>query len=74
MDGVSDSECTIASAISAQHQRRIVRNDDSRRFDGGGSSCMWIYNASAGKGALVNRPCDSKGERSCMNYILVRKK
>ena len=44
------------------------------RFDGGGSSCMWIYNASAGKGALVNRPCDSKGERSCMNYILVRKK
>ena len=44
------------------------------RFDGGGSSCMWVYNASAGKGSLVNRPCDSKGERSCMNYILVRKK
>ena len=44
------------------------------RFDGGGSSCMWIYDASAGKGGLVNRPCDSKGERSCMNYILIRKK
>ena len=44
------------------------------RFDGGGSSCMWVWNASAGKGALVNRPCDSKGERSCMNYILIRKK
>ena len=44
------------------------------RFDGGGSSCMWVYDASAGKGALVNKPSDSKGERSCMNYILIRKK
>ena len=44
------------------------------RLDGGGSSAMWIYDASTGKGGLVNRPCDSKGERSCMNYILIRKK
>ena len=44
------------------------------RLDGGGSSCMWLYDASAGKGGLVNRPSDSKGERSCMNYIILRKK
>mgnify|MGYP002624245613 FL=1 len=44
------------------------------RFDGGGSSAMWIYNAEKGSGALVNSPSDSKGERSDMNYILIRKK
>lgn len=44
------------------------------RFDGGGSSAMWIYDAEKGSGALVNRPCDSKGERSDMNYLLIRKK
>jgi exopolysaccharide biosynthesis protein len=40
------------------------------RFDGGGSTAMWAY--SDGKGALVNTPSDSKGERSCMNYIYIR--
>ena len=40
------------------------------RFDGGGSAAMWAY--SDGKGALVNTPSDSKGERSCMNYIYIR--
>ena len=38
------------------------------RFDGGGSSAMWV------DGKIVNNPSDSKGERSCMNYLLVRKK
>ena len=42
------------------------------RFDGGGSSAMWIY--SGGEGGLVNNPSDSKGERSCMNYIYIRTK
>lgn len=42
------------------------------RFDGGGSSCMWVYDQSKSSGALVNRVCDSKGERSCLNYMLVR--
>ena len=42
-------------------------------MDGGGSSAIWVYNSSNG-GALVNRPCDSKGERSCMTYVLVREK
>ena len=44
------------------------------RFDGGGSSCMWVYDPSASTGRLVNRVCDSKGERSCLNYMLVRLK
>lgn len=42
------------------------------RFDGGGSSAMWVY--ADGNGALVNTPSDSKGERSCLNYILIRTK
>lgn len=44
------------------------------RLDGGGSSCMWIYDRSAGRGSIVNSVCDSKGERSCMNYLLIRTK
>lgn len=44
------------------------------RFDGGGSSCMWVYDSAKGSGALVNSPSDSKGERSVLNFILIRKK
>lgn len=44
------------------------------RFDGGGSATMWVYDPSQGKGQVVNSVCDSKGERSCMNYILVKAK
>lgn len=40
------------------------------RFDGGGSTTMWKY--AAGAGTVANHPCDSKGERSCMNYLHVR--
>ena len=43
-------------------------------MDGGGSSAMWVLNPSTGSGSIVNRPCDSKGERSCMTYLLVREK
>ena len=38
------------------------------RFDGGGSSAMWV------DGKIISDPSDSKGERSCMNYLLVRAK
>lgn len=38
------------------------------RFDGGGSSAMWVRDA----GGLVSVPSDKKGERSCLNYVLVR--
>lgn len=44
------------------------------RFDGGGSSAMWVWNPSTGSGSLVSRPCDSRGERSCMTYVLIREK
>ena len=40
------------------------------RFDGGGSTTLWKWEN--GAGAIANRPCDSKGERSCMNYMHVR--
>lgn len=42
--------------------------------DGGGSSTMWVYDANAGKGSVVNSVCDSKGERSCLNYLLIKTK
>ena len=44
------------------------------RFDGGGSSCMWVYDPAKSSGKTVNRVSDSKGERSCLNYMLVRLK
>uniref|UniRef100_UPI003FEDBA95 phosphodiester glycosidase family protein n=1 Tax=Candidatus Cryptobacteroides bacterium TaxID=3085639 RepID=UPI003FEDBA95 len=39
------------------------------RFDGGGSSCMWLYDNGSGK--IVNSVSDSRGERSCLNYLLI---
>lgn len=47
---------------------------NATRFDGGGSSVMWVYDSATGKGGVVNSVSDSKGERSCMNYILLRRK
>ena len=43
---------------------------NATRFDGGGSTTLWKWEN--GAGAIANRPCDSKGERSCMNYMHVR--
>jgi exopolysaccharide biosynthesis protein len=40
------------------------------RFDGGGSTTMWVYENSAG--SVVNTVSDSNGERSCLNYFHVR--
>ena len=43
------------------------------RLDGGGSSCTWVWNGSSG--SIVNKPSDSVGgERSCLNYLLIRAK
>lgn len=44
------------------------------RMDGGGSSAMWVRNPSTGWSGLVSSPSDSKGERSCLTYFLLRKK
>ena len=38
------------------------------RFDGGGSSAMWVRDC----GGLVSVPSYKRGERSCLNYILLR--
>lgn len=43
-------------------------------LDGGGSAAMWVWNPSKSSGAIVGRPSDSKGERSCMNYLIVKEK
>lgn len=44
------------------------------RMDGGGSSAMWVRNPTTGWSGLVSSPSDSKGERSCLTYFLLRKK
>lgn len=44
------------------------------RMDGGGSSAMWVRNPSTGWSGLVNSPSDSKGERSCLTYMILREK
>lgn len=43
-------------------------------IDGGGSSVMWVYDSAAGMGSVVNSVSDSKGERSCLNYLLIKAK
>lgn len=45
------------------------------RFDGGGSSGIWVWDASKGSGSIKSKPCDNPGgERSCISYLLVREK
>ena len=47
---------------------------NATRMDGGGSSSMWIWNPATSRGSIVSRPCDSGGERSCLTYMILRKK
>lgn len=44
---------------------------DVVRFDGGGSTTMWVLDGKGGD--VVNNITDSKGERSCMNYLHIRR-
>ncbi|MBO4447301.1 MAG: phosphodiester glycosidase family protein [Bacteroidales bacterium] len=63
--------------IKSYEMYRIARKLggwNATRMDGGGSSTVWIWDSSKGSGSVVNRPCDSKGERSCMTYVLLREK
>ena len=41
-------------------------------LDGGGSAVMWLFDDKGG--SIVGRPADALGERSNMNYLLVREK
>lgn len=64
--GISHSEMMIIA--------RKLGGYSATNLDGGGSSTMWVYDAAAGKGSVVNSVSDSKGERSCLNYILIKAK
>lgn len=44
--------------------------EDVIRFDGGGSTTMWLYDGV--EGGVMNNVSDSQGERSCMNYLHIR--
>ena len=70
-----DGRQTVSTGVTAAEVTEIalaLGAWNSTRFDGGGSSAMWAKR-STGSG-LVSTPSDSKGERSCMNYIYVRQK
>lgn len=72
-----DGRSKVSSGVRAYEMFRIAKKLGGwsmTRFDGGGSSSMWVYRASDDSGSLVSEPSDSKGERSCMNYLLVRQK
>ena len=43
-------------------------------LDGGGSSAVWLWDPATSKGGIVNRPSDSKGERSCLSYWIIKQK
>ena len=64
--GISHSEMMILA--------RKLGGYGATNLDGGGSSTMWVYDSAAGKGSVVNSVSDSKGERSCLNYILIKAK
>lgn len=70
-----DGRTTVSTGVTAAEVTEIALRLgawNSTRFDGGGSSAMWAKKD--GVSALVTSPSDSKGERSCMNYIYVRQK
>jgi len=43
-------------------------------LDGGGSSAVWLWDPATSKGSIVNRPSDSKGERSDLSYWAIKQK
>lgn len=67
VDGRSAVSKGLKSVEMAQISLRLG-GFEMTRFDGGGSSAMWVRDC----GGLVSVPSDKKGERSCLNYILVR--
>ena len=67
VDGRSKVSRGMKSVEMAQTSLRLG-GYDMTRFDGGGSSAMWVRDC----GGLVSVPSDKRGERSCLNYILIR--
>ncbi len=74
IDGRQDWYSTGVIAYEMLRIAQKLGGHDMTRFDGGGSSVMWVYDSVAGKGKIVNSVSDSKGERSCLNYILIKAK
>lgn len=68
VDGRSSSSLGMTAPEMAATIKKLGGHNMTR-FDGGGSSSMWVK----GEG-IVSNPSDSRGERSCMNYLLVRVK
>jgi len=67
VDGRSSSSLGMTAPEMAATIKKLGGHNMTR-FDGGGSSSMWV------DGKIVSNPSDSRGERSCMNYLLVRAK
>lgn len=67
VDGRSKESRGMKSVEMAQTSLRLG-GYEMVRFDGGGSSAMWVRDC----GGLVSVPSDKKGERSCLNYILIQ--
>ncbi len=74
IDGRQDWYSTGVVAYEMMRIAQRLGGYNMTRFDGGGSSVMWIYDSASGKGKVVNSVSDSKGERSCLNYILIKAK
>ncbi|MBQ1209111.1 MAG: phosphodiester glycosidase family protein [Bacteroidales bacterium] len=67
VDGREDWKYLGLTPFAMAELALAVGGYNMTRFDGGGSSCMWVK----GEG-IVGHPADRNGERSCMNYYLVR--
>lgn len=69
-----DGSSSSGSGMTYDQLGLVMRHlgmTEAIRFDGGGSTCMWIHDSHSDK--LVCRSCDSNGpERSCINYLHVR--
>ena len=72
VDGRQDWYSTGVKGYEVYRIAKKLGGWNCTRFDGGGSSCMWLYDNGAGK--LVNSVSDSRGERSCRNYLLIKEK
>lgn len=68
-----DGDTSTPTGLNYYELYRVITKlgfSEAVRLDGGGSTTMWTYRD--GTGAVVNNPCDSRGERSCLNYMFVR--
>ena len=68
VDGRSSSSLGMTAPEMAATIKKLGGHNMTR-FDGGGSSAMWLKGS-----GIVSDPSDRNGERSCMNYLLVTSK